>query len=555
MFAKKPLAEVVNPVFGPATSPDGYPVTNYVGVAGVGEEAAQLPPDHANAGMFGYGRQTRQQDLVRGGANTIAVLGVQDQCGPWAQGGRATVRPLTQKPYINGPDGFGSGQPDGMVAGMADGSVRFLSKNIDPHVMEQLATIRGGEHLDMATIDPKPPEVEVTPAIPPANANAKPPAVANVKPPPAVNVKPPEAPDAKLQAKLNTPILKLSLPNTSLAEAVQLISAMGALPVSFDPDAMEELGVSLRDPISIEVAKTTVGKTLEAIAAKRNMAPVVANGQILLTSTADHREGLRPINFTVKDLTGGDAQTAHDLAALVQRLVVPESWQASGGRGTVEVTPNVLRITQTGHVHYQIIVFCEKLRVARGLPTKSRLDPKKFVLTTRTDQAKAILGQMARVSVSVPWSLASIVNLFKQPAGTEILVNRPALAAIGVSENTPGNFEFKSDKFPQGEAFRQLLDPLGLAWRAVDANTLQITTQKALAARMELEFYPIGQLLAGQPPAALIERIKTQLRGDVWGDGGAGGVLYFDPPSKCLIVLQSQPVQVAIEALLADKAK
>ena len=119
-------------------------MTHYVGVAGVGEEAAQLPANHAKAGMFGYGRQTGQQDLVRGGANTIAVLGVQDQCGPWAQGGRATVSPLTQKPYINGPDGFGSGQPDGMVAGMADGSVRFLSKNIDPHVMEQLATIRGG---------------------------------------------------------------------------------------------------------------------------------------------------------------------------------------------------------------------------------------------------------------------------------------------------------------------------------------------------------------------------------------------------------------------------
>ena len=85
---KRPLPEVVNPAFGPATSPDGYPVTHYVGVAGVGEDAAQLPADHARAGMFGYGRQTRQQDLVRGGANTIAVLGVQDQCGPWAQGGR-----------------------------------------------------------------------------------------------------------------------------------------------------------------------------------------------------------------------------------------------------------------------------------------------------------------------------------------------------------------------------------------------------------------------------------------------------------------------------------
>ena len=142
-------------------------MTHYVGVAGVGKDAAQLPADDPRAGVFGYGRQTRQQDLVRGGAHTIAVLGVQDQCGPWAQGGPATVRPLTQEPYCNGPDGFGSGQADGMVAGFADGSVRFLSKNIDPRVMEQLATVRGGDQVDMALIEPKPPEAVIKPPVVP----------------------------------------------------------------------------------------------------------------------------------------------------------------------------------------------------------------------------------------------------------------------------------------------------------------------------------------------------------------------------------------------------
>ena len=461
---KRPLAEVVNPAFGPATSSSGYPVTHYVGVAGVGKDAAQLPADDAQAGVFGYGRQARQQDLKRGGANTIAVLGVQDQCGPWAQGGRATVRPLTQQPYINGPDGFGSGQADGMVAGMADGSVRFLSKNIDPHVMEQLATVRGGEQVDMAAIEPKPPEADVKPPVP----DVKPPVVAAKLP--VVDVKPQAVVDPKLQAKLNVPIAKISLPNMPLADAVQLISAMGNLSVGFDRDAMEELDVSLHDPISIEVANSTVGKTLEEIAAKRKMMPIIENGQIMLTSTAEHRESLRSVRFAISDLTGGGAQAAADLAALIQRLVVPESWQGSGGRGTVEVTPDALRITQTAHVHYQIIVFCEKLRIARSLPTKSRLDPKKFVLATRNAQAKASLGQ--------------------------------------------------------------------------------ITAEKSVATRMELEFYPVGKLLAGQPPAVLIERIKTGTSGAVWGEGGAG-VLYLDAPSQCLIVLQSRPVQIAIEALLS----
>ena len=514
---KRPLPEVVNPAFGPARSSD-YPVTHYVGVAGVGDDAAQLPANDARAGIFGYGRQTQQKDLARGGANTIAVLGVQDHCGPWAQGGPATVRPLTRQPYVNGPDGFGSGQADGMVAGMADGSVRFLSKNIDPHVMEQLATVRGGEQVDMAALEPKSPAAN---APPPALPDIRPQPAANPNPPPVIDVKPKKVLDPELQVKLNLPIAKISLPNIPLADAVQLVSAMSTLPISFDPDAMEELGVSLHDPISIEVANSTAGKMLEAIAAKRNMASIAENGQIVLTSTDEHRESLRQAHYTVSDLTGGDAKAAADLAALVQRFVVPQSWQAGGGRGTVEVTPDVLRITQSGHVHYQIIVFCEKLRVARGLPTKSRLDPKKFALLTRFARARTILDQIANVHANAPASLGSILDQFKQPAGTEILIDHPALAAIGISENATG--KFKADKLPQGEALQQLLEPLGLAWRAVDANTLQVTSKKAVATRMELEFYPVARLLAGQPPAALIERIKTELHGAVWGEGGDAG--------------------------------
>ena len=65
-------------------------MTHYVGVAGVGEDAARLPAGDARAGMFGYGRQTRQQDLLRGEANTIAVLGVK---GVAALGPKAARRP------------------------------------------------------------------------------------------------------------------------------------------------------------------------------------------------------------------------------------------------------------------------------------------------------------------------------------------------------------------------------------------------------------------------------------------------------------------------------
>ena len=81
-----------------------------------------------------------------------------------------------------------------------------------------------------------------------------------------------------------------------------------------------------------------------------------------------------------------------------------------------------------------------------------------------------MLDQVVSVNASVPAPLASILEQFKQPAGCQILIDRPALAAAGISENATGRF--KADKLPQGEALGKLLDPLGLAWRAVDADHL-----------------------------------------------------------------------------------
>jgi hypothetical protein len=86
------------------------------------------------------------------------------------------------------------------------------------------------------------------------------------------------------------------------------------------------------------------------------------------------------------------------------------------------------------------------------------------------------------------------------------------------------------------------------------AGTLQVTTLKALAARAELEFYPIAALLAkGQTAGSVVERIKARIGGDSWSEAGGPGVISYDAPSQCLIVVQSQPIQRAIPGLLAEK--
>ena len=135
----------IQTLINPAVVTTGEGLTNYVGIAGLGEDAPTLPVDHERAGVFGYERQTRFRDITDGTSNTIGVTEATGNYGRWAAGGSATIRSVTQEPYINGPDGIGGPFPGGVQVMLMDGSVRFVSENIDPEVFKAMITIRGGE--------------------------------------------------------------------------------------------------------------------------------------------------------------------------------------------------------------------------------------------------------------------------------------------------------------------------------------------------------------------------------------------------------------------------
>lgn len=129
---------------------DDYPITSFVGIGGVGEDAPFLPNGHPKAGVFGFNRKTRLRHIADGASNTFMVGTVNFNNGPWARGGNATVRAFTQKPYINGDDGFGyPGYGEGfMTVLMADGSIRDVYEYVSDEIIEAAATAAGGEVID-----------------------------------------------------------------------------------------------------------------------------------------------------------------------------------------------------------------------------------------------------------------------------------------------------------------------------------------------------------------------------------------------------------------------
>jgi prepilin-type processing-associated H-X9-DG protein len=134
-------------------------VTCFVGMTGVGTDAAELPKDSPRAGVFGYDRITKFVDIKDGMSNTIMVMETDKELGPWAAGGAATTRCLDPdlQPYVGANRLFGRKHvksfligtpPTTANAAFADGSVRNLRDDISAQVLEGLVTIAGGEDVD-----------------------------------------------------------------------------------------------------------------------------------------------------------------------------------------------------------------------------------------------------------------------------------------------------------------------------------------------------------------------------------------------------------------------
>jgi len=262
-FVRRRLLEFQNPAIAVLTGADGYPATHFVGVGGVGADGPHLDATDPRAGIFAYDRRTRLEDIHDGASNTWLVLGVQERLGSWAAGGNPTVRSLTHEPYVNGRDGFGTGQADSMLVLLADGRVQVVSASADPQVLRAMATIADG--LPASEEGPG----EITPN------TAKPVAIvvddhgametSFADDPPLEPEFAPEDVGRKVDpvVALQQPIVRFELSSARpLAELLPGLAELVGVPIRIDPEA-DVKPSSLKTPIQLRLQNTTIGAILE----------------------------------------------------------------------------------------------------------------------------------------------------------------------------------------------------------------------------------------------------------------------------------------------------
>jgi prepilin-type processing-associated H-X9-DG protein len=131
-----------HPHFEPRPHPG---LTHYVGLTGVGPDAARLPTDSPRAGVFGYDRVVRRQDVTAGISFTMLATETAVDNGPWLAGGRPTLRELApdETHYIGPGRPFGGLHPGGANVLWVDASVRWVGEGVSPEDFRAQATLSG----------------------------------------------------------------------------------------------------------------------------------------------------------------------------------------------------------------------------------------------------------------------------------------------------------------------------------------------------------------------------------------------------------------------------
>jgi hypothetical protein len=128
----------------PVRAGPGEPgIANYVGIAGLGADAASLPREDLRAGFFGHDRRITRADVTRGVSMTLLVTERQAR-HPWAAGGPATVAGLdpADRPYAGLGRPFGGLHSNGTLVLFVEGNVACWGPEVAPHLWEAHATIR-----------------------------------------------------------------------------------------------------------------------------------------------------------------------------------------------------------------------------------------------------------------------------------------------------------------------------------------------------------------------------------------------------------------------------
>lgn len=323
---------------------------------------------------------------------------------------------------------------------------------------------------------------------------------------------------------LAEPIPMLSSQKLPLWRAADLVTTLSGAPVTLSADALRYAGVSAKTSVELRGRDQPLAELLTEALAKRRLGFETIDGQIVIVrpGAATIREATYPID----DLSEEDPE---EFAELVARLLAPDLRE----RGVrIAAEGELLRVVGPAWVHFEVRVFCDRLRKARGL-TPRGLAPELLLTTAPAIETLGpALGRSSTFSF-VSWTpLCEVVDHWRRVSGLAVVVDWRLLSRADITPQTP--IACGVNGKPLSEALDSVLGPIGLGWRAIGPDTIEITTTQGLAESFSIEFYPLTNDQRQRGPIDLTEQLEQRF---------PGAAAAYDSRSRSILLRADFPAQ------------
>lgn len=275
---------------------------------------------------------------------------------------------------------------------------------------------------------------------------------------------------------------------------------LAGVPVSIEPEQLLMAGYTPGRPVSVDVSETTLSEVLDGVLKPLHLVAISEGPQVVIVR--QDADKVRSVDYPVDDLLGGQL-TAADVGKWIESLIAPDSWESAGGDGTMTASSGSLKVSQTQAIQYQVLFFLERVRLAKGLPMRSKYParllsgkPFKVGIADRLDAP-------ATFTFSHNTPLAEVFHYWQGEAGLPIFVDWPALARVGLWPDS--RITCTSANEPWRTAFDKILGPLDLAWRAAPGGAIQITSKARTETEPGVDIYPAGAWRGDATDAAVID--------------------------------------------------
>lgn len=326
---------------------------------------------------------------------------------------------------------------------------------------------------------------------------------------------------------------RLSL-DVSLSELPAKLVEQFSLPVYLDAAAIEEAHIAQNTALKCAGQYTSVDEGLAALLVPAGLGWLVDDGVLVITSAEAAAGRLECRIYQLLQ--------ALDFDELIDNIVKidPKSWSENGGTGAVaRLEPDLLLILQTRDVHRQV-----------GAQFAAQMRPLPHVAARQLRPAAAwaaqhrALGQVVNCEFNSE-PLKQVLQKLSERGKLPITLDEQD----EIKPNTAVSLDLEGVRL--ATALRRLLGPLGLTYLP-DKRGLLVTTPEVAEGRQFTVLYPAQDLVAGNPPEAIILAIERTVEPISWSSVGGGGTITFLPPRNSFEVDQTYDAHCRLEQWIGD---